>query len=165
MSKLLVSLTALCLILASCCGNQGTPATDATEKECCKKHEEGKCCQGMTEEQKQACAEFKEKWDNWVNLTDEVKQELIGKRKDCFDKKMEELKEMEAKMQEHKAAMEAKLATWATMTLDQQKAFFDEFGTCCAKKCCEKKCCEKKCEGKKEGCPKAKEGCGHKEGE
>jgi len=152
MRKLLVSLTALCLILASCCGNQ-TPATDATEKECCKKHEEGKCCKGMTEEQKQACAEFKAKWDNWENLTDTEKQDLITKKKECFDKKMAEMKECEAKMQEQ-------LAKWETMSLDEQKAFLDNYG-CCKKEggCCkDKEGCAKKCE-------KEKEGCGHKEAE
>ena len=166
MKKLLLSLTVLCLILASCCGNQGTPATDATEKGTCQKDEK-KCCKGMTEEQKQECAEFKAKWDDWANLTDEVKQELIGKKKACFDKKMEEVKAAEAKMQACKAEMEATLATWETMTLDEQKAFFDKCGNCClkVKKCCkDKEGCEKKCE-KKEGCQKDKEGCQKKEAE
>ena len=171
MKKLLLSLTVLCFILASCCNNQPAP-TDATDKSCCQKEE--KCCKGMTEEQKQACAEFKAKWEDWANLTDEVKQELIGKRKECFDKKMEEMKEMEAKMQERKAAMEEKLATWETMTLDEQKAFFDDFGNCCMKmkvKGCDKAkdgCCKAKegCAKKDgEGCPKAKEGCAKKEAE
>jgi hypothetical protein len=165
MRKLLVSLTALCLILASCCGNQ-TPV-DATEKGCCKKSEEQKCCKGMTEEQKQACAEFKAKWEDWANLTDEVKQELIGKRKECFDKKMEEIKETEAKMQAHKAEMEAQLANWENMTLDQQKEFFDNYGNICIKVKTKEGCHKAKekegCPKAKEGCPKAKEGCGHKE--
>ena len=157
MRKLLVSLTALCLILASCCGNQSTPA-DA-EKGCCKKGEQEKCCSGMTEEQKQACAEFKAKWDDWANLTDEVKQDLLGKRKECFDKKMEEMKEHQAQMQARQAEIEAQLDNWETMTLDQKKEFFDNYGNCCKEKA--KGCCEKK-----EGCPKAKEGCsGHKEAE
>jgi len=184
MRKLFVSLTAVCLILASCCGGN-QPATDTAEKGCCKKEEQGKCCKGMTEEQKQACAEFKAKWDDWANLTDEVKEEMIGKRKECFDKKMAEMKEHEAKMQAHKAEMEEQYAAFETMTLDQQKDFFDNYGNICikvkTKGCCEKKeGCAKKCEGKKEGCQKEcahkkegcekkcgekKEGCGHHEGE
>jgi len=171
MRKLFVSLIVLCLILASCCGNQGTQ-TDATEKGCCKKQDET-CCKGMTDEQKQECAEMKAKWDDWANLTDEVKQELIGKRKACFDKKMEEIKEAEAKMLVHKAIMEEKLASWESMTLDEQKTFFDECDQHCikikTKEGCGKSkegCCKSK-EGK-EGCGKKEEGAGcgkHKEGE
>jgi len=161
MRKLFVSLTAVCLILASCCGNQ--PATDTAEQGCCKKHEEEKCCKGMTEEQKQACAEFKAKWDDWANLTDEVKAELIGKRKDCFDKKMAEMKECEAKMQAHKAEMEEQYASFETMTLDQQKEFFDNYGNICLK--VKTQGCGEKKEGCQKECPHKKEGCGHHEGE
>ena len=165
MKKLLLSLAVLCFILVSCGSNQPAP-TDATDKGCCQKEE--KCCKGMTEEQKQECAEFKAKWEDWANQTDEVKQELIGKRKECFDKKMEEMKAMEAKMQEHKATMEEKLATWETMTLDEQKAFFDEFGNCCMKIKAKDGCGKDKesCPKAKDGCPKAKDGCcAKKEGE
>jgi hypothetical protein len=77
------------------------------------------------------------------------------------------MREAEAKMQEHKAAMEEKLATWETMTLDEQKAFFDDFGNCCIKVKTKEGCHKEKegCPKAKEGCSKAKEGCGHKEGE
>jgi len=168
MRKLLVSLTVLCLILSACCG--GNQAPEATEKGCCKKGEQEKCCKGMTEEQKQACAEFKAKWDDWANLTDEVKEEMIGKRKECFDKKWEEMKAHEAKMQAHKAEMEEQYANWETMTLDEQKEFFDNYGNIKMKI---KGCGDKKKEGcpkAKEGCQKAKEGCekkcdGHKKSE
>ena len=160
MKKLLVSLTVLCLILAACCGNQ--PVAPESEQGCQKSDKT--CCKEMTEEQKQECAEFKAKWDDWANLTDEVKQELISKKKAHFDKMMDEMKEAEAKMQAHKAAMEEKLAAWETMTLDEQKAFFDECGKVCIKMH-EKEGCGKV----KEGCCKSKdekEGCGkHKEGE
>ena len=158
MRKLLVSLTAVCLILAACCGNQTTPATDEAEKGCCKKQEQEGCCKGMTEEQKQACAEFKAKWEDWANQSDESKQDLLGKRRECFDKKMEEMKEHLAQMQARQSEIEAQLANWENLTLDQKKEFFDNYG-CCKEK---PKCCGEK----KEGCPKAKEGCdGHKKAE
>jgi phage host-nuclease inhibitor protein Gam len=160
MKKLLVSLVVLCFILASCCGNQGTPATE--EKGCCKKQDETSCKE-MTEEQKQECVEMKAKWDDWANLTDEVKQELIAKRKTCFDKKREEMKKLEAEMQAHKAKMEEKLAGWETMTLDERKEFFDEVASKCKCKAKTKEGCGKSKEGT--GCSKKeKEGCGkHKE--
>jgi len=166
MRKLLVSLTVLCLILSACCG--GNQAPEATEKGCCKKGEQEKCCKGMTEEQKQACAEFKAKWDNWETLTAEEKEELIGKRKECFDKKLDEMKAHEAKMQAHKAELEEQYANWETMTLDQRKEFFDNYGNLCikvkTKGCGEKKeGCQKKCEAKKEGCEKKCDG--HKKAE
>jgi hypothetical protein len=69
--------------------------------------------------------------------------------------------------------VEEQLAGWETMTLDQKKDFFDNYGNICIKvktKGCdkEKEGCHKEKEGcpkAKEGCPKAKEGCGHKEAE
>ena len=162
MKKLLVLLTVLCLILAACCGGN-QPVAPETEQGCQKSDK--KCCKEMTEEQKQECAEFKAKWDDWANLTDDVKQDLIVKRKFCFDKRMEDMKEAEAKMQAHKAKMEEKFAAWETMTLDEQKEFFDECDKHCIKVKTKEGCCKSK-EGK-EGCGKHEKGkgCGkHEEG-
>ncbi len=167
MKKLsLVIAAALCLTLASCGGNKTeTPATptgtDTTAvKEECQKQD--KCCSGMTEEQKKECEEFKAKWDNWANLTDVEKKELIAKKKECFDKKKAQMEEMEAQMKAKKAEMNAEFAKWDKLSLDEQKALLDKVGSCCKSKM---GCGDKAdCSNKKEGCDQKKEGCGKHDG-
>ena len=144
MKKLTVLAGVLCFVFVSCCNK----TADAPKEEQCTKEEkhEHNCCK-MTEEQKAECEAFRKQWDDWANLTDDVKKELVAKKKACIDKKYAE---MDAKME----ACKAEWATFDNLSLDEQKALIDK-RDCCKKKCCkdDKKCdkkCEKKCEAKKD---------------
>lgn len=165
MKKLMLLIAAACFVFVSC-NNKPAEETVATEENTEVAAEGQHCCQ-MTEEQKA----FKADWENWENQTEERKAELIAKAKECFDKRMAECEahkaeceankpECEAKKAEceaHKAECEAKkaeiekiMANWDNMTIEEQKAFFDENAPCCkGHKCCKE----------------AKEGCCKKEGE
>ena len=141
MKKLTVLAGVLCFVFVSCCNKaEEAPVED---KQCANKeqHEHGKC--KMTEEQKAECEAFRKQWDDWANLTEDTKKELIAKKKACIDKKNAE---MEAKM----AACKEEWATFDNLSLDEQKALIDKRMNCCKKKCCkeDKKECQKKCEGK-----------------
>jgi hypothetical protein len=135
----------LCFIFVSCGSKPAetpAPTTETTEETQEHKHDGCK----MTDEQKAACEAFCKQWADWANLTDDVKQELIAKKKECFDKQDAEKAEIDAKVAECKAAW----ANFDKLTLDEQKALIDK-RTECEKKCCkkgDKKCCK---EGKKEG--------------
>lgn len=161
MKKLMLFIAAACFVFVSC-NNKPAEETVATEENT-EVTEEHHCCHEMTEEQKA----FKADWENWDNQTDERKAELIAKAKECFDKRMAECEahkaECEAHKAEceaHKAEMEAKkaeidkvMANWDKMTIEEQKAFFDQNAPCCK----EHKCCHK---GEGEGCCKKEgEGC------
>jgi len=149
---------AACFLLASCCSNEEKcPATPEKEGQ-------HKCCKEMTEEQKQACAD----WNNWANIDDARKEALLKDKKDGYDKCQAERAEREAQ----KAAIDAKMANWDKFTLDEKKALIDEMdaffkagkGKHGDKGCCsenkEEAGCQKTCEGKKteEGCQKTCEG-------
>lgn len=154
-------------------GPEGEPKCQKEgEHKCCKDgehkcHKEGdhKCCHEMSEEQKADMAA----WEDWANQTDEKKAELLGKRKECYDKK----KAMEEEMAAKKAAFEEGMANWDNLSLDEKKALFDNM-PCCGKchkghgckdgehKCCkgegEHKCCKGEGEHK---CGENHEGCQH----
>ncbi len=149
MKKLAVLAGALCFVFVSC---NNKPAEAPANEECTQKeqkqHEHGGC--KMSEEQKAECDAFRKQWDDWANLTDDAKKELITKTKARID---QQNAEMEAKM----AACKAEWANFDNLTLDEQKALIDKRMQCGKKcdgdkKCCKdgKKDCEKKCEGKKE---------------
>jgi len=143
MKKLTVLAGVLCFVFVSCCNKT---AEAPIEEQCTKegKHEHSGC--KMTEEQKEFCKQ----WDDWANLTDDVKKELVAKKKACIDKK---LAKKEAKLE----ACKAEWATFDNLSLEEQKALIDKKMACSKKqKCCKKqdkkhceKKCEKKCEGKK----------------
>jgi hypothetical protein len=144
MKKLTVLAGILCFVFVSCCNKT---AEAPNEDQCTKEEKHESCCK-MTEEQKAECEAFRKQWDDWANLTDDVKKELVGKMKVRIDEKYVE---MEAKLE----ACKAEWATFDNLSLDEQKALIDKKMQC-GKKCCKdgKKCdkkCEKKCEGKKEG--------------
>ena len=70
--------------------------------------------------------------------------------KECFDKRMAECEAHKAECEAKKAEIEKVMANWDNMTIEEQKAFFDENAPCCkGHKCCKE----------------AKEGCCKKEGE
>lgn len=134
----------VCFLFTACCNQkQEEPVAEPVAEEVAAPE-----CQ-ISEECKQAMMD----WENWENLGDERKAELLAKKKECYDKCKAEEAEREAK----KAAIEEKMANWDNMTLDEQKAVFDEMMElcpkhpgCCKKPCCKKPCCEKKCEKKAE---------------
>jgi hypothetical protein len=141
MKKLTVLAGVLCFVFVSCC-NKTADAPE--EKQCTKeeKHEHGSC--KMTEEQKAECEAFRKQWNDWENLTDDVKKDLVGKMKVRIDEKHAA---MEAKMK----ACKAKWATFDNLSIDEQKALIDKQMACGKEKCCKKddeKQCEKKCEKK-----------------
>jgi hypothetical protein len=140
MKKLAVLAGVLCFIFVSCCNK----TTDTPKEECVKeeKHEHG-CCK-MTEEQKAECEAFRKQWDDWANLTDDVKKELVAEGKSRIDKKFAK---MEAKIE----ACKADWATFDDLGLEDQKAFIDKKMQCGKQHCKNsKKQCEKKCEKKSE---------------
>lgn len=85
MKKIVLTLgVVFCILLTSCGGGQ-KKVQEQTKDECCKTEQK---CQ-MTEEQKAECEAFKAQWDNWDNLDDATKTNLIAKAKACIDKKAE----------------------------------------------------------------------------
>ena len=85
MKKLVLLLSVvLCLGMTSC--NCGQKKADAAAKDECTKTEQK--CQ-MTEEQKAEMEAFMVQWNDWENLDDATKTDLIAKAKACIDKKAE----------------------------------------------------------------------------
>jgi hypothetical protein len=141
MKKLAVLAGVLCFVFVSCCNKTEAPKE---EGQCTKeeKHEEG-CCK-MTEEQKAECEAFRKQWDNWANLTDDAKKELVAKGKSCIDEKFAK---MEAKIE----ACKADWLAFDNLDIEEQKALIDKKMQCGKKHCKNsKKQCEKKCEKKSE---------------
>ena len=97
----------------------------------------------------EACKKAAEDWQNWENLTDERKAELLDQRKAKYD----EMQEMKKAQEEKKAAFEAAMKNWDNLDLDARKAAFDAAGCCGGCKGEGKGCCK---EGGKPGCPKDK---------
>jgi hypothetical protein len=128
----------LCFLFVACCPKADTEQKQegVTEEQACDK--ESKCCKGMTEEEKAACKEFRAKWDDFDNQTEEVQKELVLKAKAKID-------ECEAK----KAEFEAKWAKFDSLSVAEQKALID-IKMHCKKDCCKKEaCCKKDGESKK----------------
>ena len=140
--SLMAVVASFALLMSSCCCN-------SEKKECCKKEEKKECCkktccEGMNEEQKQACAEFQAQWADFDNSTEDVQKELIAKKKAFFDSKREALKAKIAECEKYFEGFDA-------LTIAEQKAALDN-APCCKDK---KDCCKKKCDkDKKEGCKK-----------
>lgn len=123
---------AFLLSTTSCCKKDGACEK---EKECCKK--EQKCC--ASDEKKQACAEFKAKWDNFESLTAEEKEELVAKRKSCID-------DCNAKMKASLAEIDSAFIGFDELAIDEKKALLDDIKCPLKKKCNKKeatKCCKK----------------------
>jgi len=138
MKRLSLLAGVLCFVFVACCPKAETEPKqgEIVEKQECNK-EKPNCCKGMTEEEKAACQEFREKWENFENQTDEVKKDLVLKAKTKIDK-------CEAEMEAKKAEFEAKWKNFDNLPLEEQKALIDQ------KMQCKKGCCkEKSGEGKK----------------
>lgn len=159
MKKLFILMAAACCLTFTACNNK--PAEQPAENT--EVQAEEPCCKEMTEEQKaemEACKKAAEDWQNWENITDERKAELLDQRKAKYD----EMQEMKKAQEEKKAKFEAAMNNWDKLTLDEKKAAFDE-ASCCGgcKKGEGKGCCK---EGGKPGCQKGEgHGCpkdGHK---
>lgn len=167
MKKLMLFIAAACFVFVSC-NNKPAEETVATEENT-EVTEEHHCCHEMTEEQKA----FKADWENWDNLTAERKAELIAKAKECFDNRMAEFEAHKAECEANKPECEKKkaeceakkaeidkiLANWDNMTVEEQKAFFDENAPCCHGPKCHKEgegCCK---EGHKPCCKDGEKPC------
>ena len=137
MKKLMLLAGVVYFVFASCCNapKEEAAATPAT----CENQEKPECCK-MSEEMKQAC----EDWKNWENLDQTRQEELLAKKKECYDKCKAERDEKAAKM----AEIDTKMADWDNMTIADKKAVFDELDQLCPKKCCKGKkpegCCHNK---------------------
>jgi len=151
MKKLFIMLAAACCLMFTACTSKPAEQTaETTEAQA-----EEPCCKEMTEEQKaemEACKKACEDWQNWENLTDERKAELLDQRKAKYD----EMQAMKKAQEEKKAAFETAMNNWDKLTLDEKKAAFDA-ASCCGgcKKGEGKGCCKG---GDKPGCQKG-EGC------
>ncbi|MDR1793481.1 MAG: hypothetical protein LBR36_08625 [Bacteroidales bacterium] len=160
MKRLALFAGALCFVLASCTPKEETSTVecqDSTKQEVKKCDGKEKPCCKMTEEEKAACEAFKAKWDNWENLAETEKAELVKELKTKIDQKEAEMAAKKAEMEAKKAEMEAKWKAFDKLTLDEQKALLEAKMSCCKKgpKDCgknDKPCCKKGEEGKE--CPK-----------
>ncbi|MDD4142138.1 MAG: hypothetical protein PHR20_05035 [Bacteroidales bacterium] len=101
MKKLALVLGVACLLFVACKSNK--PAEQPTGDQ------QNGCCE-MTPEQRAEMEAFMAQWNDWANLTDSVKVELIGKAKACIDKRAEEKEAM-------KADLEAKIAEGDSMAI------------------------------------------------
>ncbi|MEG1555224.1 MAG: hypothetical protein RR356_00670 [Bacteroidales bacterium] len=144
MKKLMMLAAVSCFIFASC-GNKATQDQPADAAQDAQEH---KCGKEMTEEQEVFITE----WNSWDNQTNEKKTELIAKRKTDFDKVKADMEVAKIDMETKYAEIEATLAKWGELTLDEQKAFFDKIDSWYKSK---EGCC--KDGAKKEGCCKSGE--------
>lgn len=160
MKKLMLLIAACCLVFVSCNNKpvEEAEVVEATDSVAV----EDETCQ-MTEEE----IAFKADWENWANQTDERKAELLAKKKECFDKHIAEMQAKKAECEAKHAECEAKhaemtkaYAGWEKMTLDEQKAFMDQYAPCCkGHKCGHDGCCKDgakhecngQCDGKCDG--------------
>ena len=152
MKKLFILMAAACCLTFTACNNN-KPAEQTAEGT---EPQTEACCPEMTEEQKaemEACKKAAEDWQNWENLTEERKAELLDQRKAKYD----EMQEMKKAQEEKKAKFEAAMLNWDKLSLDDRKAAFDEMGCCGGCKKGEGKGC---CKGDKKGCQKGEgHGC------
>ena len=152
MKKLFILMAAACCLTFTACNNN-KPAEQTAEGT---EPQTEACCPEMTEEQKaemEACKKAAEDWQNWENLTDERKAELLDQRKAKYD----EMQEMKKAQEEKKAAFEAAMNNWDKLTIEERKAAFDAAGCCGGCKKGEGKGC---CKGDKQGCQKGEgHGC------
>ena len=149
MKKLMILMAAACCLTFTACNNN-KPAEQPSE--CTEMQAEEPCCE-MTEEQKaemEACKKAAEDWQNWENITDERKAELLDQRKAKYD----EMQAMKKAQEEKKAKFEAAMLNWDKLSLDDKKAAFDDMGCCGGCKGGDKPGCH----GDKPGC---KKGEGH----
>ena len=143
---------ACCLTFTAC--NNNKPAEQPAEGT--EMQAEEPCCKEMTEEQKaqmEACKKAAEDWENWENISEDRKNELLNDRKAKYD----EMQEMKKAQEEKKAAFEAAMNNWDNLTIDERKAAFDNMGCCGGCKKGEGNGC---CKGDKQGCQKGEgHGC------
>lgn len=107
MKKFMIIFAACCLIFTSC--NNKTKEPVATETQ--------QAMQKISEKQKQVM----EDWDNWDNLTEERKTELLNLRKDSYDK-IQEDQEIRAALKEK---FEKQMENWDNLTMEEKKNAFD----------------------------------------
>lgn len=133
--KKLWMIAAVCALMLASCGNkeEKAPAPKDMPQQPAPRE-----CQ-MSDEQK---ADMKD-WDNWANLSEARKTELLNKRKACYDKMKAEQEKREA----DKAKFEKQMQNWDKLTMEQKKAAFDLVGGCPMKAC-------------KEGCQDGAPQCG-----
>ena len=149
----MILMAAACCLTFTACNNNKTAEQSA---ECTEMQAEEPCCKEMTEEQKaqmEACKKAAEDWENWENITDERKAELLDQRKAKYD----EMQAMKKAQEEKKAAFEAAMNNWDKLTIDEKKAAFDNLGCCGGCKGGDKPGCCKG--GDKPGCHGDKPGC------
>ena len=123
MKKLFILMAAACCLTFTACNNN-KPAEQTAEGT---EPQTEACCPEMTEEQKaemEACKKAAEDWQNWENLTEERKAELLDQRKAKYD----EMQEMKKAQEEKKAAFEAAMNNWDKLTIDERKAKGDKQG-------------------------------------
>ena len=140
MKRLLLLATIATFLFASCCSNkEKCEATDG-------QNAPHKCCQEMSEEQKQTCTD----WKNWESLDEERKIELVSGAKEKYDLKKAEREERMVKI----AEFDLKMENWETLSLDEKKALCDEMYSLCKGNCNHGEGHKHNCQGKHhhEGC-------------
>ncbi len=157
MKKIALMIGALCFVFASCNNTVSTQEESVEnppmEKKC--HHHGDKHCPQMTEEQKAECEAFRTQWNDWANLDDNAKKELITTAKARIDEREAKIKAEREAMEAKKAEMDAKWNNFDNLTLDEQKELLD-FKMHCCKPCCKNKCDKKEqpCGGHEKGaCP------------
>jgi hypothetical protein len=108
MKKTLIAV-AVSLFLLSACNQQGSKTAPMTSQD---------SLQVKIEEQSK---QVREDWNNWDNLTDERKKELLDMQKKSYD----QAKAMKEAREARKAKFEAAMDNWDNLTIEEKKAAFD----------------------------------------
>ena len=127
MKKLFIMMAAACCLMFTACTNNKPAEQPAENTEV--QAEDQPCCKEMTEEQKaemEACKKAQEDWQNWENLTEDRKVELLNDRKAKYD----EMQAMKKAQEEKQAKFEAAMLNWDKLSIEDRKAAFDEMGCC-----------------------------------
>lgn len=135
---LLLGIVSLVLLSSCCNGKKGDCQKTCSKEEKKEAQMSSRCCK-MSDEQKNECVSFQEKWVKFDSLSVEEQKELIAKKKDFIDKR-------EAEIKAARDSFDAKWTNFKNLTIAEQKALLDQkdgFMKCPkfrkGSKCCPKK--------------------------
>ena len=100
---------AISLLMLSACNQQSQKPVPMTRED------------SLAVKMEEQSRKVREDWNNWDNLTDERKNELLDMQKEAYDRGMAIKKAREAR----KAKFEAAMENYDNLTLEEKKAAFD----------------------------------------
>lgn len=116
--KKLFLLLAVGSLLMTGCHNGSKPSSDTKQTD------------SATVAMQEKFQKDREDWNNWENLTDERKAELLDEQKLVYEKQ----KAIKEAREARKAKFEAAMENWDNLSLDERKAAFDLMNPRAAKK-------------------------------